>query len=68
VICRQVSPFLPRDYKDSCLPCSVFFFTVENNCKSQLKVKKECKHRKSKRIKNGDPLESVDQKVPDAGF
>ncbi len=28
VICRQVSPFLPRDYTDSCLPCYYLYATL----------------------------------------
>ena len=27
---RQVSPFIPHNYKDSSLPCSVFVFEIEN--------------------------------------
>lgn len=30
LVCRQISPVIPHDYKDSCLPCSVFVWTVEN--------------------------------------
>lgn len=28
--CRQISPFLPHEYKDSSLPCAVFVWSVEN--------------------------------------
>lgn len=28
--CRQISPFIPHEYKDSSLPCAVFVWTVEN--------------------------------------
>jgi len=38
VICRQISPFVPGDYETSCLPTSVFVFTVENNSNSDIKV------------------------------
>ena len=38
LICRQVSPVLPGDYKDSSLPASVFIFNVENNSGKELKV------------------------------
>ena len=38
LICRQVSPFLPNNYKDSCLPASVFVFNVENNSGKDVKV------------------------------
>jgi len=38
LICRQISPFIPGDYVNSCLPTSVFVFTVENNSNSDLKV------------------------------
>ncbi|KAB7499797.1 Non-lysosomal glucosylceramidase [Armadillidium nasatum] len=31
LICRQVSPVLPHNYKDSCLPTGVFIWTVQNN-------------------------------------
>ncbi|KAK3872278.1 hypothetical protein Pcinc_022635 [Petrolisthes cinctipes] len=33
LICRQVSPVIPHNYKDSCLPVGVFIWTIENhNC------------------------------------
>uniref|UniRef100_A0A915CU39 Non-lysosomal glucosylceramidase n=1 Tax=Ditylenchus dipsaci TaxID=166011 RepID=A0A915CU39_9BILA len=31
VVCRQVSPILPNNYKDSSLPVSVFSFSIQNN-------------------------------------
>nr|XP_018906932.1 PREDICTED: non-lysosomal glucosylceramidase [Bemisia tabaci] len=31
LICRQVSPVIPHNYKDSCLPGGVFLWTCENN-------------------------------------
>lgn len=30
LVCRQISPVIPHDYKDSCLPCAVFIWSVEN--------------------------------------
>lgn len=36
--CRQISPFIPHEYKDSSLPCSVFVWTVDNVCDKQRKV------------------------------
>ena len=30
--CEQVSPFIPGNYDESCLPCSAFEWTVENRC------------------------------------
>ena len=38
IICRQVSPVIPHNYKDSCLPTSVWVFNVENNSQQMLKV------------------------------
>ena len=38
IICRQVSPFLPQNYQDSCLPTSVFVFNIENSSGKELKV------------------------------
>nr|CAB3499403.1 unnamed protein product [Digitaria exilis] len=40
ISCRQISPFIPHDYKDSSLPTSVFVYTVtsehgERPCKSK---------------------------------
>ena len=37
-VCRQVSPCLPHNYKDSALPAFVFIFSVENNSGKELKV------------------------------
>ena len=31
VICRQITPIIPNDYKDSSLPTTVFVFEVINN-------------------------------------
>ncbi|KAG5894692.1 hypothetical protein JTB14_034740 [Gonioctena quinquepunctata] len=30
ITCRQISPVIPHDYKDSSLPCAVFVWNVEN--------------------------------------
>uniref|UniRef100_A0A9J2P6F5 NLGase n=1 Tax=Ascaris lumbricoides TaxID=6252 RepID=A0A9J2P6F5_ASCLU len=30
LICRQISPIIPHDYKDTCLPVCVFVWSVEN--------------------------------------
>ncbi|KAK9730432.1 Glycosyl-hydrolase family 116, catalytic region [Popillia japonica] len=30
LVCRQVSPVLPHNYKDSSLPCAVFIWSIEN--------------------------------------
>ena len=38
IICRQVSPVLPGDYTDACLPLSVFVFSIENNSDRDLRV------------------------------
>jgi len=38
VICRQVSPIIPKNYSESCLPTSVFVFSVENNSERDLRV------------------------------
>ncbi|XP_045483135.1 non-lysosomal glucosylceramidase [Harmonia axyridis] len=32
LLCRQVSPIIPNNYKDSTLPCAVFEWNVENVC------------------------------------
>lgn len=32
LVCRQISPVIPHDYKESSLPCAVFVWTVENVC------------------------------------
>lgn len=31
MICRQISPVIPHNYKDSCLPVGVFIWNIENN-------------------------------------
>lgn len=36
--CRQVSPIIPHNYKDSSLPCSVFVWQVENVGDQERKV------------------------------
>lgn len=36
--CRQISPVLPHEYKDSSLPCAVFVWQVENVCDAERKV------------------------------
>lgn len=36
--CRQVSPVIPHDYKDSSLPCCNFIWTVENCSDQERKV------------------------------
>ena len=36
--CRQISPFIPGNYKDSCLPASVFQWHVVNKSGRDLKV------------------------------
>ena len=38
LICRQVSPIIPHNYKDSSLPCSVFVWQIENTCDKDRKV------------------------------
>lgn len=38
LICRQISPIIPHNYKDSSLPCAVFVFGVENVCDKNRKV------------------------------
>ncbi|XP_072378819.1 non-lysosomal glucosylceramidase [Diabrotica undecimpunctata] len=38
LICRQISPVIPHNYKDSALPCAVFVWTVENVCDSDRTV------------------------------
>ncbi|XP_044735654.1 non-lysosomal glucosylceramidase isoform X2 [Chrysoperla carnea] len=32
LLCHQISPVIPKNYKDSSLPCAVFVWTVENTC------------------------------------
>ncbi|XP_078701010.1 non-lysosomal glucosylceramidase-like [Branchiostoma floridae x Branchiostoma belcheri] len=36
--CRQVSPVLPHDYKDSSLPAAVFVWTAENHGKEEVDI------------------------------
>lgn len=36
--CRQISPFLPHEYKDSSLPCAVFIWSIENICDDERSV------------------------------
>jgi non-lysosomal glucosylceramidase len=38
LICRQISPIIPHNYKDSALPCAVFVWNVENVCDKERKV------------------------------
>ncbi|XP_037957731.1 non-lysosomal glucosylceramidase isoform X2 [Teleopsis dalmanni] len=38
LICRQISPVIPHDYKESSLPCAVFVWSVENVCGEDRKV------------------------------
>ncbi|XP_018007770.1 non-lysosomal glucosylceramidase isoform X2 [Hyalella azteca] len=38
LILRQVSPVIPGEYKDSCLPVGVFVWTVENSSSQALQV------------------------------
>lgn len=38
VSCRQISPFIPHNYKDSSLPAAVFVYTLVNNGKERAKV------------------------------
>ncbi|XP_012264048.2 non-lysosomal glucosylceramidase [Athalia rosae] len=38
LICRQVSPIIPNNYKDSSLPCAVFIWEIENNSDKELSV------------------------------
>lgn len=38
LICRQVSPVIPHEYKDTSLPCAVFVWTVQNVCDKERKV------------------------------
>ncbi|XP_053613198.1 non-lysosomal glucosylceramidase isoform X2 [Plodia interpunctella] len=32
LVCRQISPVIPHNYKDSSLPCAVFVFSAQNVC------------------------------------
>nr|CAD7399134.1 unnamed protein product [Timema cristinae] len=34
LICRQISPVIPHNYKDSCIPGAAFIWTIENNSDS----------------------------------
>lgn len=36
--CRQVSPVIPHEYKDSSLPCAVFAWDVQNSSDRDLRV------------------------------
>ncbi|XP_052852653.1 non-lysosomal glucosylceramidase isoform X1 [Drosophila gunungcola] len=36
--CRQVSPVIPHEYRESSLPCAVFVWSVENVCDQERKV------------------------------
>ncbi|XP_066273530.1 non-lysosomal glucosylceramidase-like isoform X1 [Branchiostoma lanceolatum] len=36
--CRQVSPVLPHDYKDSSIPAAVFVWTAENHGKEEVDI------------------------------
>ncbi|KAF0760009.1 non-lysosomal glucosylceramidase, partial [Aphis craccivora] len=38
LICKQISPIIPHNYKDSCIPGGVFIWTVENNSNEQYSV------------------------------
>ncbi|KAG5667295.1 hypothetical protein PVAND_015281 [Polypedilum vanderplanki] len=38
LICRQISPIIPHNYKDSSLPCAVFVWQIENVCDKERKV------------------------------
>ncbi|KAE8781203.1 Non-lysosomal glucosylceramidase [Hordeum vulgare] len=38
ISCRQISPFIPHDYKDSSLPTSVFVYTLVNTGRDRAKV------------------------------
>ncbi|XP_068140847.1 non-lysosomal glucosylceramidase isoform X1 [Drosophila tropicalis] len=38
LICRQISPVIPHDYKESSLPCAVFVWSAENVCDQERKV------------------------------
>nr|XP_043634451.1 non-lysosomal glucosylceramidase-like [Erigeron canadensis] len=38
VSCRQISPFLPHDYRDSSLPTTVFVYTLVNTGKERAQV------------------------------
>lgn len=38
LICRQISPVIPHNYKDSSLPCAIFVWSVENVSEVEKKV------------------------------
>ncbi|ERN18870.1 non-lysosomal glucosylceramidase isoform X1 [Amborella trichopoda] len=38
ISCRQISPFIPRNYQESSLPTSVFVYTLVNTGKERAKV------------------------------
>ncbi|PSR84748.1 Non-lysosomal glucosylceramidase [Actinidia chinensis var. chinensis] len=38
ISCRQISPFIPHNYRDSSLPTSVFVYTLVNTGKERAKV------------------------------
>ncbi|KAL3286494.1 hypothetical protein HHI36_000999 [Cryptolaemus montrouzieri] len=38
LVCRQISPVIPNNYKDSCLPCAVFEWNVKNVCENNRTV------------------------------
>ncbi|KAF1860531.1 hypothetical protein Lal_00021574 [Lupinus albus] len=38
VSCRQISPFIPHDYRESSLPAAVFVYTLVNTGKERAKV------------------------------
>lgn len=38
LICRQISPMIPHNYKDSSLPCAVFVWEIQNVCNEERKV------------------------------
>lgn len=35
IVCRQISPFIPHNYKESSLPTAVFTFTVREISSNQ---------------------------------
>lgn len=38
LICHQLSPIIPHNYKDSCLPVTLFNWTIENNNTDDIQV------------------------------
>ncbi|GJQ71601.1 hypothetical protein Trydic_g11303 [Trypoxylus dichotomus] len=38
LVCRQISPVIPHNYKDSSLPCAVFVWSIENISKEERTV------------------------------